>query len=438
MTDGTTSAPAYDPMRIMEAVIKSVRANAVQIVAPETFRAWEHLRRMLLSIMEATDCEFGFIAQTLLEDAGEKLKVLCYEDRRWSDDERAAIHGDDWEVKDVFLTDSDTFYSWVVRNQTTLVTNDPANDPRCGHRRIDGAAEVRNFCGIPIMVRGRLFGLLALGNRRGGFTGDEASTLAPFVDLVISTHTMGTRFLATQAMLSEQISLNSIAKENSVWLRSGTIWPKLAHDLNGIFAIVAMQTELIRAHAGDSDAVVRGLDRIDSAVSKLSQYTTQLDLLGRVMGSDSQPAPVVDTCRGLVFATQLAAPAEVSITVMSELVDEAWVNLPTSQLQLIVGSILSNSVEALGGNGTVLVDISAPVANHVLLQVTDSGPGIDPAVREALFTRPQTTKSGPDRGYGLMAVKTLVTRVMGEVSLEHSGIGTCVKILLPTVNHRSA
>lgn len=435
MTDTVTQGPSYDSRRIMEAVLSTVRANAEQIVTPETFSVWAHLRKLLLNIMRATDCEFGFIAQNLIDDSGQKLQVLVYEDTRWTDEQRKTMHNDDWSVKDVYLTDAETFYGWVVRNETAVVTNDPANDHRCAHREIEGSTGVRNFCGLPIMVKGRLFGLLALGNRAGGFVGDEENSLRPFVDLVISTHTMGTRFLATQAMLNEQISMNSIAKERNVWLRNGTMWPKLAHDLNGIFAIVAMQTELMRTRLDDPEAVARGLDRIDSAVSKLSLYTTQLDLLGRVVGTESSPAPVVDSCRGLVFATQLASPSGIAISVMSSLSDEAWVNMSTSQFQLVVGSLLSNAVEAVGENGSVLVDISSPRQGHVMIDVTDSGPGIDPSLREGLFSRPQSTKPGPDRGYGLMAVKALVTRTIGEISLQDHPVGTRIRVLLPTVNN---
>ncbi|MCY3759630.1 MAG: ATP-binding protein, partial [Gemmatimonadetes bacterium] len=60
--------------------------------------------------------------------------------------------------------------------------------------------------------------------------------------------------------------------------------------------------------------------------------------------------------------------------------------------------ILKNAVEAIGESGTISVRIS--LNGRIELAVEDTGSGIDPAVREKLFTPFFSTKEG-GQGVGL-------------------------------------
>ena len=88
----------------------------------------------------------------------------------------------------------------------------------------------------------------------------------------------------------------------------------------------------------------------------------------------------------------------------------------------VVLNLLLNAVDALGGEGRVRVALtsqSASAQREVLLQVTDSGPGIDASVRAHLFEPFVTTKSaGAGTGLGLAVVHGLVERAGGRVEAD--------------------
>ena len=74
------------------------------------------------------------------------------------------------------------------------------------------------------------------------------------------------------------------------------------------------------------------------------------------------------------------------------------VDLDRDQMEQVLLNILKNAVEAIGERGTISVRLS--LKGRIELAVEDTGSGIDPAVREKLFTPFFSTKEG-GQGVGL-------------------------------------
>ncbi|MCH0538072.1 sensor histidine kinase [Streptomyces sp. MUM 203J] len=107
--------------------------------------------------------------------------------------------------------------------------------------------------------------------------------------------------------------------------------------------------------------------------------------------------------------------------------------LPSRDLVTVLGNLLDNAVEAAQGSPSPRVTVTARVEpeGQVLLRVADSGPGVAPEDREAVFTHGWTTR-GPGRGTGLALVRQAVHRARGSVEL---GVapqgGACFTVRLP-------
>ncbi len=108
----------------------------------------------------------------------------------------------------------------------------------------------------------------------------------------------------------------------------------------------------------------------------------------------------------------------------------------------VLGNLLDNAIEAIGGRpraaagevrqtGRILVDIQAE-ETAVRVEVSDSGPGVDPLARGLIFTDGYSTKmdaAAPAgrRGIGLALVRRIVTRLGGTiVVLENDTDGAAV------------
>lgn len=92
----------------------------------------------------------------------------------------------------------------------------------------------------------------------------------------------------------------------------------------------------------------------------------------------------------------------------------------------ILGNLLDNAIDAAQASRARQVSViitSTPEVWHV--RVEDSGPGIDPDYRDAVFDRGWTTKDdeGTGRGIGLALVGQLVRRHSGTATIGESALG---------------
>lgn len=114
--------------------------------------------------------------------------------------------------------------------------------------------------------------------------------------------------------------------------------------------------------------------------------------------------------------------------------------LPSRDLVTILGNLIDNAVDAAqgsvaGGMGASRVTVTALTEDSLLvLRVSDTGAGVDPAHAEAVFQRGFTTKpAGPGgRGLGLALVRQAVARHEGTLTVaEAAGGGAEFEVRLP-------
>lgn len=97
--------------------------------------------------------------------------------------------------------------------------------------------------------------------------------------------------------------------------------------------------------------------------------------------------------------------------------------LDANDLVLILGNLIENAMDAVEENaGERKIEcLLRSDADHLLLRVSDNGPGVPPALRQRIFEQGFSTK-GDHRGLGLAMVQHLVSLAGGRVALE-SGSG---------------
>ncbi|MEB8337428.1 sensor histidine kinase, partial [Streptomyces endophyticus] len=94
--------------------------------------------------------------------------------------------------------------------------------------------------------------------------------------------------------------------------------------------------------------------------------------------------------------------------------------LPARDLVTVLGNLVDNAVDAAQGSPGARVTVTARTDDDVLLlRVSDTGPGVDPAHTDSVFVRGWSTKASGagGRGLGLALVRQALTRCGGVLDL---------------------
>jgi signal transduction histidine kinase len=143
-----------------------------------------------------------------------------------------------------------------------------------------------------------------------------------------------------------------------------------------------------------------------------------------------QPAP----CDPVPLVEEALAEVRPPAAVLVEREFEP-VSLPAdaTMLRQVLSNLIRNAVEAMGGSGRLRLSVRRE-GDEALLSVSDSGPGIDPSVREVLFEPFVTTRRGgrEGAGLGLFLAERLVAAHGGRIEVESEpGKGALFRIRLP-------
>jgi signal transduction histidine kinase/DNA-binding response OmpR family regulator len=130
-----------------------------------------------------------------------------------------------------------------------------------------------------------------------------------------------------------------------------------------------------------------------------------------------------------VVAAELRHKAEIT----TNLAEGLRVVGVAGQLSQVFVNLLINAGEAFGNrSGNSLVITSKRVGGHILITLTDNGPGIARDQLPRIFDAFYTTKSVSGTGLGLPISRDIVRQHGGEISADSThGIGTTFSIVLP-------
>jgi signal transduction histidine kinase len=215
---------------------------------------------------------------------------------------------------------------------------------------------------------------------------------------------------------------------------------QLSHELRTPLNAILGWSSMLRRGDVEPEKVSKALEVIDrNAHSQLRIVEDLLDISRVITGKlEIERAPVsLDTVvRRAIDVVQLAADArQIQIRHANDAPHDC-VRGDAQRLQQVVWNLLSNSIKFTPPGGLISTRIRL-VNENVVLTVSDTGEGIDPAfVPYAfdIFRQAQPSSRGSvGLGLGLSLVKQIVVLHGGTVRIENVGRshGTSVEIALP-------
>lgn len=114
----------------------------------------------------------------------------------------------------------------------------------------------------------------------------------------------------------------------------------------------------------------------------------------------------------------------------SSYLDNLPEELSEDEICSILGNLIENAIDELVKveDGKINVRIFSN-ENYLEIEIEDNGLGISESIRDSIFQKGVTTKSG-NRGFGLHLIKKIIDRANGEIFIEHNN-GTKWLISIP-------
>ena len=189
------------------------------------------------------------------------------------------------------------------------------------------------------------------------------------------------------------------------------------------FALQRLREEAQRPDRPRPEVVAENADSILREVRSLQEFATSFSAVAQLPEPKFAPTDVADLVEDAARLYRGSSPIEFRVEVERP-VPLAWAD--AGQIQRVIVNLIKNATEALGDKGAVTLRVRSEDGGKsgVMLEVEDTGPGMDPATLERAVHPGFTTKS-TGSGLGLTLVQRIVEQHGGHFGMESSpGVGT--------------
>jgi PAS domain S-box-containing protein len=225
----------------------------------------------------------------------------------------------------------------------------------------------------------------------------------------------------------------------------GTLAGGIAHDFNNILQIVLLNIVKLRKglpdpekYASSIEPITRGVQRGAGLVRQLMTFARKTDVI--FLSLDLNKA--IDEIKKMLEQT-LPANLEIKAELEQHL---PKIRADQTQIHQVLLNLCVNARDAMpnGGKITIKSELLTPQIasahfpnatgiNYIVLSVSDTGTGMDEAVRARIFEPFFTTKGvGQGTGLGLAVTYGIVESHKGAIAVESAlGVGTTFRIIIP-------
>jgi PAS domain S-box-containing protein len=275
-------------------------------------------------------------------------------------------------------------------------------------------------------------------------SGRYVGTLAMMADITERKRAAAALNASEERVRRSEAQLRQAQKMEAV----GSLAAGVAHDFNNLLSVILSYSEILAQSLSPGDPMRADLEEIRSAGKRASDLTRQLLAFSRQQILQPKLVSLNDIVTGSEKMLRRLVGEDVQLSfVPDEMAGKVYAD--PGQIEQIIMNLVVNARDAMPEGGMLTIESSnveldaGYAANHievcpgpyVMLAVTDSGSGMDPATQARIFEPFFTTKpKGKGTGLGLSTVFGIVRQSGGHISVySEVGKGTTFKIYLPRV-----
>lgn len=258
-------------------------------------------------------------------------------------------------------------------------------------------------------------------------------------------------FISNDRDISERRRLETALFQAQKMDAIGQLAAGVAHDFNNLLMVISSYAELMQDCIGPEHRLHRNVQEVLSASRRAADLTRQLLAFGRKQAQSLQVLDLNGILQDISRMLPRLIGEDVELVITPQ-VDLGRVKVDPVQIEQVVMNLAANGRDAMprGGKLTIAtrnVELEedyvqthpvVPAGHYVVLDVTDTGEGIDPEHLPHIFEPFYTTKEkGRGTGLGLATVYGIVKQSGGFVWVySEPGMGTTFKIYLPRVESK--
>ncbi|HET6765720.1 MAG TPA: ATP-binding protein, partial [Longimicrobiaceae bacterium] len=258
-----------------------------------------------------------------------------------------------------------------------------------------------------------------------------------------------TRVLATVEDVTERVRLEEQLRQASKMEAVGRLSGGVAHDFNNMLQSILGSADLLLADTPPEHAAYADLHEIRRAGRRAADLTRQLLAFSRQQVLAPRPLSLAESVAAIerMLGRMLGEDVELVTRLQA---DAGQVTADPTQVEQVLLNLAVNARDAMpdGGRLTIQVrgveldadgirrrSLDAEPGPYVLLEVGDTGRGMDAATQARIFEPFFTTKAvGQGTGLGLATVYGIVRQSGGAICVESSpGGGTRFSVFLPRI-----
>lgn len=203
----------------------------------------------------------------------------------------------------------------------------------------------------------------------------------------------------------------------------------LAHELRNPMSAAKALLQIAQKK-GDVRGAEGYFDLVNKEIDRMTRLLNEFLLLGKPAEKHDEPlqlALLIEELLPLLEAEACNYGSELQINIKYN----SLIKADPGQITQVLMNLICNAAQAAGESGRIVLSLHE-IEETAVLTIKDSGPGIDPKIRDSLFM-PFFTRKERGTGLGLPVVQAIVHNHGGDILVENAKEGGAVfKVILPS------
>lgn len=278
-----------------------------------------------------------------------------------------------------------------------------------------------------------------INQRKDGTRGVDETRISPIRD----ANGKLSHFLAIRHDITKEAALEEQLIQSQKMEALGLLAGQLSHDFNNLLTIIIGSMELVMEELPKESAGMK----LAQGVLKTSQESANLIKQLLIFARRQEAEPVLVNLNDIISETMVLLNRLLGVNIKMEYSlapDLAQVNMTPEQFKQVLMNLVINAKDAMPAGGVIKIRTfnhsvakgaghAMKSAEYAAVEVSDTGPGIPPGIREHIFEPFFTTKpKGKGTGLGLSTVYGIIQQHKGDILLTSApGKGAAFTILIP-------